>query len=221
MNGSAIPEIARRAFSSEYMLEGGTKRELQDGQLVLLTRGCVAVEKATGQMLRVHWPGEIMGGASQRHHVLMTSHFSQASVAAVAEAMRVHGGFAEWYLARAMEAEQMFQNRIDWFVNLRAEDRILRVVADLMYRALETTGTAAIPLAQAQIAQLAGATRETASMLLHRLRKDNLVTYHRRWIEAPDPERLRQLAGWPERPSAAQQPLPQAALTVTAPGFVR
>ena len=74
----------------------------------------------------------------------------------------------------------------------RAEERILSVLWKQTQRAVETTGTGAIPLAQLQVAQLAGATRETASMLLHRLREQGLIDYRRRSIQVSEPARLEQ-----------------------------
>ena len=60
-----------------------------------------------------------------------------------------------------------------------------------------------MPLAQNEVAELAGATRETTSTLLNRMRRRGMVELGRRRIQVAAPDVLRALSGLsePEEPA--------------------
>lgn len=160
-------------------------------RVFFLQKGCAVREDGSGKALSVIWPGELIVYPAECR-ALTDCRCLAAPQALLEEALSTDLELARWLTEQGCRRNRELHQRIDWFVNRRAEDRILSVLWEQTARAVETTGAGAIPLAQLQVAQLAGATRETASMLLHRLRERGLIDYRRRSILVPEPTRLEQ-----------------------------
>lgn len=188
----SLPPRAGQVFTREasvpaYALVASLSEA--EESIFYLVSGCAAREDASGKTLSVAWPGELICHPEETR-ALAPSRVLVATRAVMERAEQTDPEFAFWAGDLTKARNHELHQRIEWFVNRRAEERILSVLMAQTTRAVTTTGSAAIPLAQVQVAQLAGATRETASMLLHRLRENGLIDYRRRWIEVPEPARL-------------------------------
>lgn len=162
-----------------------------ESRVCFLEAGCAVREDAAGKALSVIWPGEFIENPTECR-ALTDCQCLLLSRADFDAACRSDIELASWLNEQMFRRNEELHERVDWFINRRAEERILSVLWKQTQRAVETTGTGAIPLAQLQVAQLAGATRETASMLLHRLREQGLIDYRRRSIQVSEPARLAQ-----------------------------
>lgn len=183
------PTPVQRVFTEQITIDSNEQFGQHPNHVLYVVNGCAVREDATGKALSIIWPGELVC-ASTGARALVPCRCLAAPRSVVERHMQTDAEFASWLVMEMSHRQAELHKRIDWFVNRRAEDRILSVLWDQTERALATTGVAAIPLAQLQVAQLAGATRETASMLLHRLRDQGLLDYRRRCIQVPDASRL-------------------------------
>lgn len=90
------------------------------------------------------------------------------------------------------------ERRIESILYARVEVRILSLLVELAETTIRAEGLPAesvsIPLSQSEIAQLIGATRETASTTLNRLERRGLLRLGRRQIEVASLEALRSAA---------------------------
>lgn len=185
------PAVVERIFSMAVSVPSNSLlgEAGAEPRVFCLQSGTVVREDSSGKALSVIWPGEFIEKSTECR--ALTDCRCLARDQASFDKERVSNlELACWLSEETLLRNAELHQRIDWFVNRRAEERILSVLWEQTRRALETTGAATIPLAQLQVAQLAGATRETASMLLHRLREQGLIDYRRRSIHVSEPGRL-------------------------------
>lgn len=92
-----------------------------------------------------------------------------------------------WLAGLLAQRIDRIRRRMELVSFFRVEQRILYSLADLA----EHLGSVDIPLSQADLANLVGATRETTSSMLNALEKRGLLQLGRRHVVVPSPETLR------------------------------
>ena len=99
------------------------------------------------------------------------------------------------------------ERRVEMIAFARVEIRLLALLADLAEAAVLAGGLSTenvqIPLTQSEIAQLIGATRETASTTLNQLERRGLLQLGRRQIEVVSLDAVREASRGGERAAAA------------------
>jgi CRP/FNR family transcriptional regulator, cyclic AMP receptor protein len=105
---------------------------------------------------------------------------------------------ALWIWEQHERREAELHRRLELLTAESVEKRVLYTVADLADRCRAATPGYPMPLAQNEVADLAGATRETTSTLLNRMRRRGMVELGRRRIHVSAPEALRSLSGLAE-----------------------
>jgi CRP/FNR family transcriptional regulator len=106
-----------------------------------------------------------------------------------------HPELWNWVAAQLERRIEEVERRLHLVSFCRVEQRILVLLADLAsaFPDHETHGPQ-IPLAQAEIASLIGATRETTSSTLNQLERRGLLILGRRHVEVPSVQALRNAA---------------------------
>ena len=103
-----------------------------------------------------------------------------------------------WVAGQVEQRLADIERRIESILYARVEVRILSLLVELAETTIRAEGLPAesvsIPLSQSEIAQLIGATRETASTTLNRLERRGLLRLGRRQIEVASLEALRSAA---------------------------
>ncbi|MCC6536486.1 MAG: Crp/Fnr family transcriptional regulator [Bryobacterales bacterium] len=92
-----------------------------------------------------------------------------------------------WQQQQHRQAELL--SRISLLTKEGVHRRVILTLAGLA----ERSGGSPMPLAQKEVADLAGATRETTSTLLNRMRRRGLVQLGRRMIHVPSAAALREI----------------------------
>lgn len=157
----------------------------------LLVKGCVTAENSDGSAVAVFWPGDLIGmigvvtrAASESFCVRL---FEEELIGEMARSPEVAG----WVWREQLKRLAELRRRVGLLNGASVEQRILQTVAELGECAKAATPDAVVPLAQKEVAELAGATRETTSTLLNRMRRLGLVSLRRRRIIVPAPQQLR------------------------------
>lgn len=99
-----------------------------------------------------------------------------------------------WIARHLVQRAADLERRIHSMVNLRVEQRILCMLADLAECAGAHFTTIRLPLTQLDVAMLVGATRETTSTTLNQLERKGLLRLGRAVVEVPSPDNLRKAA---------------------------
>ena len=92
-----------------------------------------------------------------------------------------------WLAGLLAQRIDQIRRRMELVSFFRVEQRLLYSLADLA----DHLGSIDIPLSQADLANLVGATRETTSSMLNALEKRGLLQLGRRHVVVPSPESLR------------------------------
>jgi CRP-like cAMP-binding protein len=100
-----------------------------------------------------------------------------------------------WLWDQFEKREVELHRRLELLTRESVEKRVLHTVADLADRSKLASPGLPMPLAQNEIAELAGATRETTSTLLNRLKRRGALELGRRRIQVAAPDVLRGISG--------------------------
>lgn len=109
-----------------------------------------------------------------------------------------------WVTSQVEHRLAEVERRIELISFARVEFRLLSLLADFAGLNGATTGPVQVPLSQSEIAQLIGATRETASTTLNQFERRGLVRLGRRQIEVVDPAAIREAISGGARAASAQ-----------------
>ena len=108
-------------------------------------------------------------------------------------------------LARALWTETLVEGSMhrEWVLNVgrrAAPQRIAHLLCEIACRlefvGLGTTGGYQLPMTQEQLADATGLTPVHINRTLKQLEADDLIHRHKRFVEIPDWERLREMAGF-------------------------
>lgn len=99
-----------------------------------------------------------------------------------------------WVARHLVQRAADLERRIHSMVNLRVEQRILYMLADLSECAGAHFNAIRLPLTQFDVAMLVGATRETTSTTLNQLERKGLLRLGRAVVEVPSADELRKAA---------------------------
>ena len=176
-----FPESLQSVFGgrSEYLV--GQQLPIQDGNdasVYLLVTGCVVLTNRNGAAAAVFWPGDlVIVPVEPIDHPAMCLRAIAPSTCLcgrktdlLAESAR-QLDVAAWVWRQQQRRELELHRRLELLTAEAVERRILLTVADLADRASQVAPGKPMPLAQNEIADLAGATRETTSTLLNRLKR--------------------------------------------------
>lgn len=177
---------------SIFLLESG---------LVKLTRN-VSPQRTT--IVRLVRPGELigdraLGGLSNQRYTAEV--VSDGAVWEVSRARFLDGcnssqAALTWVTEQVERRLAEVERRVELITYVRVEYRLLALLADLAEATAPDGGhpdvVVQIPLSQAEIAQMVGATRETASTTLNQLERKGLVRLGRRQIEVVSLPALRE-----------------------------
>lgn len=160
--------------------------------LYLLLTGCVTSENSSGSAVSVFWPGDLVvpEPAARAACEITCLQFSQSAL--LAEMSR-NSELSAWVWREHLKRIEELRRRIGMLNGASVEQRIMQTVAELGQRANEAGTSGVVPLAQKEVAELAGATRETTSTLLNKMRRLGIVALRRRRIIVNEPERLKGL----------------------------
>ena len=174
-----------------YLLESG---------LVKLSRN---VDSHRKTIIRLVHPGEMIGdrslGAGGRHRYTAEA-LSDGSVWRLSYLDFQLGcdttpAAINWVAEQVEQRLADIERRMESILYARVEVRILSLLVELAETTIKAEGvpaeSVAIPLSQSEIAQLIGATRETASTTLNQLERRGLLRLSRRQIEVSSLDALR------------------------------
>jgi len=184
----------RQFSSSVFLLEAG---------LIKLTR---ALDDQRQAVLRVVRPGELFGDRLLSAGPQRESTAEALCQSVVYEIPREEfqaqfekmPGLWEWVTQQLESRLEDVERRIQLVSFYRVEQRVLLLLADLaevsLNRDARAMSGATIPLAQSEIAQLVGATRETVCTTLNVLERRGLLRLGRKYVVVESAEHLRQAA---------------------------
>ena len=207
-----FPESLHRVFADRFDVLAGESLPTENGTeplAYLLISGCVTLINRIGSTAAVFWPGDLIVAPSERSGMYMVLKAVAGSVCVrarradlLAEANK-HHEIVRWIWQQQERREVELHRRLELLTAEGVERRILLTVADLADRSQAAAPGLAMPLAQNEVAELAGATRETTSTLLNRMRRRGMVELGRRRIQVAAPDVLRALSGLsePEEPA--------------------
>lgn len=109
-----------------------------------------------------------------------------------------------WVTSQVEHRLAEVERRIELISFARVEFRLLSLLNDFAALTGVATGPVQVPLSQSEIAQLIGATRETASTTLNQFERRGLVRLGRRQIEVVDPGAIREAISGGARAASAQ-----------------
>ena len=199
-----FPESLRRVFVDRVEYLAGQALPVSNGPepiLHVLVSGCVTLVNRMGMTSAVFWPGDRIVAPVERAGAAMILKAVAETVclrASLADLMTECGrqpDVARWVWQQQERREIELHRRLELLSAESVERRVLLTVADLADRAKTARPDSPMPLAQNEVAELAGATRETTSTLLNRMRRLGMVELGRRRIHVVDPDALRTLQG--------------------------
>jgi CRP-like cAMP-binding protein len=206
-----FPESLHLVLANRSEFQPGHLLPLTDGSEPLayaLLSGCIVLANVNGDTASVYWPGDLVVAPVERAGATRV-------LRAIADSVCMRGRCSDllmqcarqleltrwvWEQNQSREAELL--NRMELLTKGTVERRVLHTVADLADRSNAASPGIPMPLAQNEIAELAGATRETTSTLLNRMRRRGIVELGRRRIQVPVPDLLRSLSGLAEAAAA-------------------
>ncbi len=202
-----FPESLRRVFVDRVEYLAGQALPASNGTepiLHVLVSGCVTLVNRIGMTSAVFWPGDLIvapverAGAAMILKAVAETVCLRASLADLMTECGRHPDGARWVWQQQERREIELHRRLELLSAESVERRVLLTVADLADRAKTARPDSPMPLAQNEVAELAGATRETTSTLLNRMRRLGMVELGRRRIHVVDPDALRTLQGLTE-----------------------
>lgn len=169
----------------------------------LLIRGCITLSLPDQfPAVDIFWPGDMVGGNSGRLRAVVASECRALSQTDLLNEMARQPEFTSWLWRQQQQRMDVLRDRILW-LRRPVEQRLVRTLLALDIRAHESMTDGAIPLTQRELAELAGATRETTSTILNRWSTQGIVELQRRRLRVLSQERLlRILSDAPELASA-------------------
>ena len=202
-----FPESLRRVFVDRVEYLAGQALPTSNGIepiVQVIVSGCVTLVNRIGMASAVFWPGDLVvapiersGAAMVLKAVAETVCLRATSASLLAECGRQQE-VGRWVWQQQERREVELHRRLELLSAESVERRVLLTVADLADRAKVARPGVPMPLAQNEVAELAGATRETTSTLLNRMRRLGMVELGRRRIHVVDAEVLRTLQGLTE-----------------------
>ena len=196
-----FPESLHSVFGGQTEFLVGQQLPPQDGSgalVYLVLTGCVVLTNRNGAATSVFWPGDLVISP------LEPTDFPAMCLKAIAQTTCLCGRqtdllaanarqleVASWVWRQQQRRELELHRRLELLTAEAVERRILLTVADLADRAHQVAPGKPMPLAQNEIAELAGATRETTSTLLNRLKRQGFVDLGRRHVHVAAPDLLR------------------------------
>ena len=202
-----FPESLRSVLAGRSQFSPGQLLPLTEGiepVAYALLSGCVILVNGNGDAAAVYWPGDLVVAPVDRTG-------ATGILRSIAVSVCLGGRYSDLMLecARQLELtrwvwrqresrEADLLRRLELLTKGSVEQRVLHTVADLADRSNAAAPGTPMPLAQNEIAELAGATRETTSTLLNRLRRRGVVELGRRHIQVAVPDLLRSLTGLAE-----------------------
>ena len=199
-----LPECLHRVLDTraDFLTGQPLPQSHADKPIVyLLLTGCVVLVNRNGLTTGVFWPGDLVlapveGAGSGMKLRAVSDSTCQAGLRAdlLAESMR-DMDVAHWLWEQHERRETELHRRVELLTTESVERRVLQTVADLADRCQAVSPGLPMPLAQNEIAELAGATRETTSTLLNRMRRLGMVELGRRRIQVISPDVVRALEG--------------------------
>ena len=196
-----FPESLQSVFGGRSEFVVGQRLPIQDGSealVYLVLDGCVVLTNRNGATAAVFWPGDLL------ILPLEPTDYPTMSLKAIAQTTCLCGrktellaenarqlDVAAWVWRQSHRRELELHRRLELLTAEAVERRILLTVADLADRASQVAPGKPMPLAQNEIAELAGATRETTSTLLNRLKRQGFVNLGRRHVHVAAPDLLR------------------------------
>ena len=202
-----FPESLRRVFVDRVEYLAGQALPVSNGTepiLHVLVSGCVTLVNRIGMTSAVFWPGDLIvapverAGAAMILKAVAETVCMRAPLADLMTECGRHQDGALWVWQQQERREIELHRRLELLSAESVERRVLLTVADLADRAKITRPDSPMPLAQNEVAELAGATRETTSTLLNRMRRLGMVELGRRRIHVVDSDTLRTLQGLTE-----------------------
>lgn len=174
--------------------------------------GCLTLkERASDRVVDVSWPGDLFGTFRGVVRAAVDSNFVEVAERPLLGAMADSRELAAWVWQQQQQRMVILARRIRLLSRCTVEQRILQTLIELDDRA-QSAQERLIPLAQKEVAELAGVTREATSTLLNRLQKAGLVSIGRRRVVVEAPDGLRTLlARQSEVAAEAQSPAGAAA----------
>lgn len=184
---------------------------LLDSGLVKLSRHIDSNHKTIVRLVR---PGQLIGdralsGVNQQRytaHALADSTVWEIGRDQFRQTCDESTAVLAWITEQVEARLDEVQRRVELIAYARVEARILALLAELAEGVLESMPdlhAVAIPLSQSEIAQLIGATRETASTTLNQLARRNLVRLGRRQIEVVSLDAVREASLFREQRAAS------------------
>jgi len=199
-----LPEFLHRIPADPAELLAGqilTVREGAEPLVYVLLTGCVILLNRLGATAAVSWPGDLLVAPAEGMGATMLLKAVADSLCLrvrradlLAESAR-QPEIALWIWEQHERREAELHRRLELLTAESVERRVLQTVADLADRCRAAAPLGyPMPLAQNEVADLAGATRETTSTLLNRMRRRGMVELGRRRIHVSAPEVLRSLS---------------------------
>jgi CRP-like cAMP-binding protein len=202
-----LPEFLHTLSAERTELLAGqslTVREGAEPLVYILLTGCVILLNRLGATAAVSWPGDLLVAPTEGMGATMLLKAVADSVCLrarradlLAESAR-QPEIALWIWEQHERREAELHRRLELLTAESVERRVLNTVADLADRCHAASPGYPMPLAQNEVADLAGATRETTSTLLNRMRRRGMVELGRRRIQVSVPDALRSLSGLTE-----------------------
>jgi CRP-like cAMP-binding protein len=200
-----FPEsLQNLVFSDRLEFVTGQSLAIADGGgpfVYLLMSGCVTLINRLGATSAVFWPGDLivvpagLPGTPMLVKAVAETHCLRGRQADLMTESGKNPEIARWVWQQQSRREAELHRRLELLTAETVERRVLLTVADLADRSNIVSPGNPMPLAQNEVAELAGATRETTSTLLNRMRRRGMVVLGRRRIVVAAPDVLRALNG--------------------------
>jgi CRP-like cAMP-binding protein len=212
-----FPEsLQNLVFHDRLEFVTGQSLAIADGTgpcVYLLTSGCVTLVNRLGATSAVFWPGDLivvpagLTGTPMVLKAVAETHCLRGRQSDLVTECGKSPEVARWVWQQQARREAELHRRLELLTAETVERRVLLTVADLADRSNIVSPGNPMPLAQNEVAELAGATRETTSTLLNRMRRRGMVVLGRRRIVVSAPEMLRTLSGLGEEPDPEVEPV--------------
>jgi CRP/FNR family transcriptional regulator len=223
------PEVTRLASlrrSTSLYSQGQTADALyflEDG-LIKLTR---TNENTNRVILAILGPGELLGDEALGQstgvfqcdaEVLTTASLWRIPRDLLTNTIATDADFASAVLDRLLQHKLTLARKVELLCLHDVEYRILYYLTELssLVKPSELDGGYQLPLTQAELADLIGATRETTSTTLYQLERRGLVKLSRRLLTIPSVPGLRDTIGHKNSTFRVDMPVPDSSMTFTA-----
>jgi len=196
-----LPEILLKLpFDRVEFAPGQTLPSQEDGEscLYILLNGCVTLKDPGNTANTVFWPEDLVAGAPD--HSLKAASRTEALRVCASTLLSVawqNEDLIRWLWQQQQMRQTELLSRISLLTKEGVHRRVILTLAGLS----ERSGGNPMPLAQKELADLAGATRETTSTLLNRMRRRGLVQLGRRMIRVSSSAALRDIQSLEESDS--------------------